>query len=1671
MIYAEDGATFSWDADQSDLKHGPTCPFYEFLSTIPLYAKKELFLSMSRVLDSHVFYDVFETAEQMQWAIGVLKLGLQLPLEDTSIISDAFKHYSNIVFILHRLRVKENGVIANEDARSKLLLWISVEALTRPITLFNPRRFFASDLPWQTLRCHAGKDGEKDGEKVAVVYTTLPEPRATTASPSFLANAKDSEPHPNSPTGDSGQQKLRVALSTTQSLRCASSVAGIDNAQQEQGPGPSLHHTQAEMRRKQDLWEKYVEFLTRVLQVYSTMMRGLRPMVSEDAMTSIFRAIMAVIDMILSQGGSNPRLVLWRTRYRDIIGGELWDRTWATLGDRLEIPAIKLLLDVWGRIINEHMVIKRNLLTHIEHWLHRDRFFEVWMLLTDQFSRRVLRVHYPHDKNAGIDRMHVQFAGFSMSTTSTDEDAIFILSAFTSTKVDFSKISGYSYFIYTCQVCKIIERILGIDKVVVVNGQQYGQKPPTANYVMHYFGDTLLSIALRDYTPSRDFASAKLRVITVLTRLLTLDEDPEDPFLPENRTRIIYALERIITRDTEVQTILPNVPMLLKNSMHIRAFIPQLFNLVTLVLPKERYTALVLDEQFLRHYAYEAVSVLIAYVGYYHRLGRSDLIDACDQKLAYNIDSQISTIIVNSGPPEKQKCLRNILEKIDSCMFTQEAQKDVILTKYLNFIFRMLLLSVVTEHSVENAQYVTGLLITFLYQYARYNPGYIEVFVQFYVDQLTFAKNDQMSTIYIYGLVQTAMIMWTDVLSRDQLGRVMAAVVDALAHCDQGLRRYTHWNTYHQVFITSMRCLVSWLSVMPQSSVIDPASLSKLTGLLNRTSSFIHSSRTEMPSVKRQQLGTRMQLTSSGIDSDRWARSVDSFEAMQMQTNTALPFLQPRSEGIMSFTMLGIFGKSAKIKDPEFGKSTPPKKVHILSESLYRVLYTTVSVFSTVMLRSTETVQMYTRHPPEDISLIRQAITHGILPSNSSVLWNCSPDITRYLKGYTPTSVRLFSTFRCSIYTAINFQRYEDGRWSVPIILTTSRYAGGSKQWLVFTEMPKSETPVTPDEDPSLLRPTVDPDLDPDSDLTQDRSKGQARSWIRLSKTMMYPEKIRKGLRFSDAHRRMKCVQTLVDDVSEQHIEKIIADDFQRLHDSRNRPDIPFPHAEPGRPQPRGDTFDRVRYKDFFCIDFSMLRASESILKDMDQLDDLDRPFSAYAGILYLQSPQSLSTERDVCKGPLRGISTDFAHFLCQLNRQQASPAKLLRGRTIFAAARYVFSIKGSKVCYNLAPNISALICGSKMKMGDNRLFYELLRERGIAIIWFDTHPGMLDKELAWEFIDRLGEDHAGAAGKYRGASSEYLQPGFPQTVPTDPSKHRCTGGPLYPQSPPPVSTVPRATSAAPTPMTPQQDVPEIRVKLDDKAADAPEQGGLLNKQVQVEPPSPSYTVDNTVRRYGSEPSARGTEKQCYFTQGNTSQDEDMGAHHRLAESVEAGTVPNPVHNSSNESMHAFLATYPSVPPQDRSEKKQQRSLADNPPPGDAGPNSQPAPKVRMLIAITPVVGTGGRLVKVSLSANGGSAELNRDFERMTGPLMSDMVVKTEDIAYMLSATILDAAANRASLQGEDFSMIYRRMEMIKTIIDRYTIKHASVSDAHKFMFPVGKSGVGNTVHINPGPH
>ncbi|KAJ1731714.1 hypothetical protein LPJ61_002399, partial [Coemansia biformis] len=1348
MLYAEDGNALSWDPKTAE-QIRQEGSFYGFLATIPLSAKKGLLRAVNGALGNYMVSDIFGTSAQVRWVAGVLRLGLQLPIEDIDLAYVAFKQYSNIAFVLHGQRLRHDVREPEGEGASVYSDPVTLEALIRPSVLFNPRVFFEHQLPVETVSEQPGKEpGRIRASNVIthVFQATMPDgdlacsppppaaaevPASTPASPFCGALEHDS------PTS---QRFVSSRTAIDRPLARAPPPAGVGRTGDAGGApamgpplGPPLSASQ--MAKALDLWDQYVELLEHVLQVYSTMIRGLQPLITRETMSSIIRGILGVIDMLLSQRGTNPHLVAWRNRYRPVVGPKLWDKTWETLGDRLERQAIKLLLDVWSRMTWQYTESMSEPLHSVRYWMHRDNLVDAWVVVVGQLFKRALRIGYPHDKSIGVDRVRVHFSGYSVTATATGEESVHALLRLSSVPVDYSLISAHGYVVLAREICGAIERALAIKKVVVVDGVQYAQQPPSANYILHLYGDKLFAMALCDNESSSELIDVKRRAIAVLACLLTLREYPTDPILPRYLSRILHAISEAMTGAHGVQSVLPSVALLLKNTRYIRIFIPGLHDLVFRVLPKGCGTATGAADHMLRRDAYEALGALMGFVGYYHQLGRSDMIPNSNTWLDEHLRSNMELI---EGIPSSQAraVLVELVANIETCAFEGSARNDVIFMRYLRCTFQTLLLSVACESSAENLQYATCIVLLFLYQYAQYNPRYIEMFVELYVHHLRLAPSEKSKIAYIYGLLQAAMLVGANARAHGQRAVMLTAVVNALADCDRDLRLHTQWHPSHQVFISSLRCLSYWVSTLDMRETLPSKSLDKLKELLARCSKFIARSRPEVDgsyysSDRRLRLATS---DTEAVHSNSCYRQVHRSSA-----GTARPHPPAGNTGaITSFTLLGLFKASGRgpTASPADERTADKRAPVVLSSSLYETLYTTISVFSAITTQTIGGVWGYVHGTSMDTLAIRQALRHEPLQATASILRNFKPSIVRSLEGYVPMRVRFFTTSHFAIYSVTDFQNLGSDHRDDRVIYTAARFVSGRQEWLAFVDKPGHQIAA----DDTAMAP-ASPPQSTEADGS-DTSSLQVLPWIRKGECLQVTETAGNAAQQCSASVCMDFVPPMIDEEGEQAIDAYIENTYRQLHTGKYVSDIRFKPALPPTNLQRGNTFDRPMSMEFFGADFGCIDAAEPFLEELDLLDNMDMPFLALAGVIYLQSPESLSTKRNICKGPLQGISEVFSQFVESLNRSSQPEAEQLR-RTHGSAPllQRVFLVNDFKVCYHFAPNVSSLVSGEPLDPQDNAYFYELLRERGITVIWFDSHPGSLDADLAWQFIDRLQSD------------------------------------------------------------------------------------------------------------------------------------------------------------------------------------------------------------------------------------------------------------------------------------------------------------------------------------------
>ncbi|KAJ2885609.1 hypothetical protein H4R27_001261 [Coemansia aciculifera] len=1741
MIDPDDNNTFGWvpedrdDPDQCNVQYG-------FLISVPLCVKREMFRTMSSVLRDYVVSDMFHTPAQMQWAVSIIRFGLQLPLESIGMISDAFKQYSDVLFILNQLDFEGDETGVSESACHEVASTAALGLINRPGIIFNPRVFFEDELPTRRLAHRFSQSIAHTPESLlfprplsldkpkqpgrSLSDTQHPEAyvpsakdnsaSASLVEPRVLIEESDDEILLSQETDirksvleESGETESAFALAEG-----SKSVSSFQPAAEQSSSRPrnsscvalsaptlparrssycaspllALQHppTASRIARAVKLWDKYVELLADVMQVYSTVIRGLKPTTTSKTLVVVFKCLLQVVDMILSQGGSNPRLARWINKYRPLVGPEYWDKTWATIGDRLEPFAIKLAFDIWGRSVNMQHVAQKELVRNFEHWMHRDKVMEAWLRMVNQVALRVLRAYYPHDKNTGCDKLFVHFAGFSTLGTTSNEDAREMLQAYVSKPVKFKEISSRSYLMYANTLCSIINNALDIAKVISVAGVHYAQMPPTTNFALSDFGIPLYRMAMFDYMGSRDFVLAKRSVIALICRLFTMPENPKDPTNPSNRAQMLRVIYQAMSGDQQAQIMLPNVPQLIKNLPQARVFIPALIDLVRQVLPTICNIDMLHDECALRRSAFEALSTLISYVGYYHQIGRSDLIAETNPTRSVDVNERIMSSKNGVPPIYVRNAIKSIAEKIDKSPFKKSKQKDQIFVWYVRFIFRMLMCSVLTEKTVKNLHCITSLLVTHLHQYARYNPGFLVIFVELYVEQFLKSRDERISAVYINGLNLAATVTWQIVLTKEHHQQILALIVRALSSCDQDLRRYTHWSPYHQVFINSIRCLSSWTSVSVENSQMPPEYLAKLMALLVRCNKFLGSAIVSTQSQLTPKWGRKIQLsTSTDFEDPTFSPDKVAAATEEFASSTQFTPMGSKSSYITSYTLLGLFGNKPKLVSTSQKKESY-QRVRTLSESLYKALTTTVEVFSTIILRSMDSDQHFGSHAPSDILLTRMSLYQNIVPDNRTLLKACKPEVIDMLKDYVPVCINFYSCFRRAIYSKISFKRNYGGQWSDSASLLTARYPSGSKQWLVLPSMP------LPDHFVARAKEA--------NDKTPPHTESSTSShWVRNSSGLQYCRSRQFSYNVPEAREQISSTGPLVDEQSELAIENIISNSFCRLHGNRDETEVPFAAAHPAHLTARGNLIDRAYLSDQHAIDAASLQVSESMLKELDILDSMDRPFSTQVGIVYLRSPDSLLTNRDVAKGPLKGVGPYFNQFLNQLSLSQVMPVERLKQHPDDPALmRYSFCVNNFQVCYSLAPNVSSLISGTKMGPKDNQGFYNLMRKRGVSILWFDSHPGNLNEELAWQFLNNTEDERSNIHDKALDVETP-------------------NSGSLYTTS-----------SSAGSPLKSRNELgdysalPSLSVKstLVSGPADKPAQSsqcrvfGCKNeaKHSQSNHASPHRSKareffqkamhitrrhaadhsDSTLSQYSS------TESSIVDTVCDVTDDADI---------PERCRAHSPESSRSSGSPVPLLEALEAYVPSERPKKKWTESTT-VPPTPNVTPVSTPARlplssefsaqtadsalratydgglgsggdfggdklkeeptklNISVLIALAPLPSTGGRLIKVALSATGGPKEMNADFIQMTGPLMTHMVIESKNLAYLLSATVLDASANIASLNGDDFSVVYKRISMIKDIVETYCVKHESVDDVHKFIFPVGKHGLQNTLDI-----
>ncbi|KAJ1950880.1 hypothetical protein EC988_004220, partial [Linderina pennispora] len=945
---------------------------------------------------------------------------------------------------------------------------------------------------------------------------------------------------------------------------------------------------------------------------------------------------------------------------------------------------------------------------------------------------------------------------------------------------------------------------------------------------------------------------------------------------------------------------------------------------------------------------------------------------------------------------------------IANSKFVNIGKENPKLNSIIENIFKNLMTALATETDDLNLRHTTSILLLFLLQYSDRNPGYISLYLRFLIEQLRISTRTSMSMVYIYALMMGASLTWEGKFDYAQQGELVIHLVRALSDCDRHLYRYTQWDRYHQLLITSIQCLNTWVGLSFNHIHIQPETKEILVGISERLDKYLKA--TEGHNVEDlQAVGRLAHLNTGAISSivagkrDYSTAIIDEADYMSRNPQAALRELQ-----IVSVTSFSPFTDS---RDPGYVSttdSTAVRRTHKISPSLYRVLFTTLVSFNSILTQAFKQAWPIPSRDRPDILMTRMIMRKEKLPDNSQLLCNYHPDLLRILDGFRPVSVSWYSSLRRSLYSEIVFENPDGVPGENTRVLVTARYPSATRYWVM--------------QPGDLINSDMLDDAHVASILATERS-----------------------LEGEDGH------EELTDGVLREY-----ADMCQSDHP----PVVQFTAARPRSSVPYGNAYFRMCTSTCHTGDISFIKVSQKLLEDVDRLDDLSMPYIAHAGVVYLESYEKLLTHPASAKAQLRSISTEFCQLLNQLGRGKLKPMECLKRNPDDAyLLKYKFWAENTEVAYYLAPNISALVGGRPLDSEYSEVFCSRLYYSGISVIWLNDSPHSIDMAHLWNLID--------TASRW-----------FESTTDDDGDE----SGAAPSSNPPESLNTKQASSTAPR--KPQgASVISIRAKRRSNGKKTHGHSAVTrkrtHKQSALDKASAAQQCKSGSSSAQDSPSGGRRRARDIFRKAirrhrgvSTLATNESSSKTSRASSASRGNESPVVHPDEDRQSQAPPQSGRDASVGNAAADPKEESPRDPPPAGNPDPSNRPATSddkasgalVKYMIVLAPLKDTGGRLIRVRLAAAGSTERMNKEFLKMTGPLQSEMVVQARLLANILSITILDAAANIASLRGENFSAIFKRRVMLATMADEHGARFKTVEEAEKALYPVGRSGMEMTM-------
>ncbi|PVZ99023.1 hypothetical protein BB558_004968 [Smittium angustum] len=611
-----------------------------------------------------------------------------------------------------------------------------------------------------------------------------------------------------------------------------------------QNLGPEVNYAPKKLEEVGLLWDKHILLLNDIFQFFSTALRSFSSAWNNEIMGELQIIILIIVDVILSQGGKDPRRKEWESHYKNILGPQVWNKTWENLGEELVKPALKISINIW--FLSKHSENEKTLKffeNRLVYWFHRTEVVDLWLQLYGQVILRQLRADYGEIDCVGVEKIKMSTPRFKMSVKISRTIAFRMWKFISGLKIQTETCTLKSYIMYTTALTQIVKVMASIGKTE--SQVEYFREaneillPPPINYILDLCGKALLTIASDEQVKGDDFAKARMRVTIALSKLLCTKEMSENYNDPVNYS-LLLALEEGFRGDSEMQAILKEAPALIGLNPNARAYLGHMFRAIELTLPLEsKNMVLYQSRDEVRNWALKTLLAILSMPKYYYSIGSEKIVSKSDfisQRFQGDMFGIFRAVRRFSG--RSSEAVKNIENHIlgSQELFLKKPEFADLLVEILMVILGTLL----DEKNPRNYILILRITTLFVSEYSTILKGSLKAIVVTMLNKIKISLSDpeviDHTLLSLSHIAQQLKFMDVDT---EELVFCKRKIAIVLSKCDSKIYKHSDYDYNHQRFFVSSKCLFSWLSLCTKDNQVDLGNYKIGTKILQRLVEFI----------------------------------------------------------------------------------------------------------------------------------------------------------------------------------------------------------------------------------------------------------------------------------------------------------------------------------------------------------------------------------------------------------------------------------------------------------------------------------------------------------------------------------------------------------------------------------------------------------------------------------------------------------------------------------------------------------------------------------------------------------------------------------------------------------------------------------------------------------------